>query len=50
MLKTLQKATLLTVAIDITGKQESIRTQTVAKWQANKVNWPKEPAVFLFLA
>jgi 16S rRNA (cytidine1402-2'-O)-methyltransferase len=50
MLKTLQKTTLLTVAIDITGKQESIKTQTVAKWQANKVNWPKEPAVFLFLA
>jgi len=50
MLKTLQKTTLLTVAIDITGKQESIRTQTVAKWQSSKVNWPKEPAVFLFLA
>jgi len=50
MLKTLQKTTLLTVAIDITGKQESIKTQTIAKWQSNKVNWPKEPAVFLFLA
>ena len=50
LLKTLQKTTLLTVAIDITGKQESIRTQTIAKWQSNKVAWPKEPAVFLFLA
>lgn len=50
LLKTLQKSTLLTVAIDITGKQESIRTLTIAKWQSNKVNWPKEPAVFLFLA
>jgi 16S rRNA (cytidine1402-2'-O)-methyltransferase len=50
MLKTLQKTTLLTVAIDITGKQESIKTQSVAKWQSNKVNWPKEPAVFLFVA
>jgi 16S rRNA (cytidine1402-2'-O)-methyltransferase len=50
MLKTLQKTTLLTVAIDITGKNESIRTQTVAKWQSNKITWPKEPAVFLFLA
>jgi 16S rRNA (cytidine1402-2'-O)-methyltransferase len=50
LLKTLQKTTVLTVAIDITGKQESIRTQTVAKWQSNKAAWPKEPAVFLFLA
>ena len=50
LLKTLQKTTLLTVAIDITGKQESVRTLTIAKWQSNKVNWPKEPAVFLLLA
>jgi 16S rRNA (cytidine1402-2'-O)-methyltransferase len=50
MLKTLQKTTQLTVAIDITGKQESIRTQTVGMWQSNKATWPKQPAVFLFLA
>ena len=35
-LKTLQKTTLLTVAIDITGKGESIRTQTIGKWQSSK--------------
>jgi len=50
LLKTLQKTTLLTVAIDITGKQESIRTQTIAQWQMLKMTWPKHPAVFLFLA
>jgi 16S rRNA (cytidine1402-2'-O)-methyltransferase len=50
MLKTLEKPTLLTVAIDITGKAESIQTRTIAKWQSNKAMWPKEPAVFLFLA
>lgn len=50
MLKTLQKTTLLTVAIDITGKSESIKTQSVARWQSSKATWPKEPAVFLFLA
>lgn len=50
MLKTLQKTTLLTVAIDITGKTESIKTQPIAKWQSSKPIWPKEPAVFLFLA
>jgi len=50
LLKTLQKSTQLTVAIDITGKQESIRTQTVGKWLSGKQTWPKEPAVFLFLS
>lgn len=50
LLKTLQNTTLLTVAIDITGKAESIRTQTIGQWQSSKQSWPKEPAVFLFLA
>jgi len=50
LLKTLQKTTLLTVAIDITGTQESIKTLTVAQWQSAKPSWPKQPAVFLFLA
>jgi 16S rRNA (cytidine1402-2'-O)-methyltransferase len=49
-LKTLQKTTMLTVAVDITGKNESILTQSVGKWQSVKVSWPKEPAVFLFLS
>jgi len=50
LLKTLQKTTLLTVAVDITGTQESICTQSIGKWQSMKASWPKEPAVFLFLA
>ncbi len=50
LLKTLQKTTLLTVAIDITGKEESIKTQSIGKWQSSKITWPKQPAVFLFLA
>jgi 16S rRNA (cytidine1402-2'-O)-methyltransferase len=50
MLKTLQRSTLLTVAIDITGMHESIRTQSITGWQSNKATWPKQPAVFLFLA
>jgi 16S rRNA (cytidine1402-2'-O)-methyltransferase len=50
MLKSLQKNTLLTVAIDITGKEESIRTQTIGQWLLVKTMWPKQPAVFLFLA
>jgi 16S rRNA (cytidine1402-2'-O)-methyltransferase len=50
LLKTLQKTTLLTVAIDITGQQENIRTLTIAQWQSARTTWPKQPAVFLFLA
>jgi 16S rRNA (cytidine1402-2'-O)-methyltransferase len=50
LLKTLQKTTLLTVAIDITGQHEKIRTQTIAQWQSSKITWLKQPAVFLFLA
>lgn len=49
-LKTLHKSTLFTVAIDLTGKGESIRTQTIGKWLSEKTSWPKEPAVFLFLS
>ncbi|HEX8061191.1 MAG TPA: SAM-dependent methyltransferase, partial [Cyclobacteriaceae bacterium] len=50
MLKTLQKSTLLTVAIDVTGPHESIQTQTIGRWLLGKATWPKQPAVFLFLA
>jgi 16S rRNA (cytidine1402-2'-O)-methyltransferase len=40
----------LTVALDLTGKQESIVTHTIAEWKRRKQEWPKLPAVFLFLA
>lgn len=48
LLKNLHSKTRLTVALDITGEGESIRTQYVGQWK--KENWPKIPAVFLFLA
>lgn len=50
LLKNLQPETRLTVALDITGKQELIRTLNVEQWKKQKENWPKTPAVFLFLA
>ena len=50
MLKTLQKETLLTVALDVTGKDEQIITQSIGQWQSKKYTWPKSPAVFLFHA
>lgn len=50
LLKNLQTETRLCIAIDITGKNEMIRTQTVRHWRDNKPNLGKFPAVFLFQA
>lgn len=50
LLKTLQMETQLTVALEVTGISESIQTRSVNEWKKNKPNWPKSPAVFLFLA
>lgn len=50
LLKTLQHETQLTVALEVTGISESIRTLSVNEWKKIKPNWPKSPAVFLFLA
>lgn len=50
LLKSLQSETRLTVALDVTGNHELIRTLKVEQWKKQKENWPKTPAVFLFLA
>lgn len=49
-LKTLHLETKLTVALDLTGLHEFVRTLTIEQWKKQKQNWPKSPAVFLFLA
>jgi len=49
-LKNLHAETRLTIALDITGQHESIRTLKIKDWKKQKENWPKTPAVFLFLA
>jgi 16S rRNA (cytidine1402-2'-O)-methyltransferase len=49
LIKTLSPATSLTIAIDLTGPQEAIRTSTVAEWRKIEHVFPKLPAVFLFL-
>jgi 16S rRNA (cytidine1402-2'-O)-methyltransferase len=49
-LKNLHSETRLTVALDMTGAHELIRTLKVEQWKKEKENWPKVPAVFLFLA
>lgn len=50
LVKNLSPNTRLTVALDITGQQEVITTQPVSVWKSRSVEWPKAPAVFLFLA
>lgn len=50
LLKNLHPATKLTVALDVTGKNETVTTKTVSAWKINLIEWPKAPAVFLFLA
>jgi 16S rRNA (cytidine1402-2'-O)-methyltransferase len=46
----LHPATLLTVASDVTGKLEFIRTMTIAGWRKKSRQIGKQPTVFLFLA
>jgi 16S rRNA (cytidine1402-2'-O)-methyltransferase len=50
LIKNLNPETLLCVAVEVTGKGESILTQTVSRWRKASATWPKAPAIFLFLA
>lgn len=50
LLKSLQDQTLLCVALDVMGKEESILTLPIKTWRSMNVTFPKTPAVFLFLA
>lgn len=49
-IKNLQANTRLTIAVDLTGKNQYIRTLKTEQWRKEKQLWPKAPAVFLFLA
>lgn len=46
----LQDDTLLTVALGVTGPDQFIQTRTVREWRQQLPQFPKTPAVFLFLA
>lgn len=50
LLQNLMPETLLCIALDVTGENEFIRTQTVRDWQGQTFELPRNPAVFLFLA
>jgi 16S rRNA (cytidine1402-2'-O)-methyltransferase len=49
-IKVLQDDTMLTVALEVTGPNQFIRTRTVREWREKTAEFPKAPAVFLFLA
>jgi len=49
-IKNLHSETRLTVAIDLTGKDELVKTMPVREWSTQKPIWPKSPAIFMFLA
>ena len=50
LLKSCTHSTKLCIAVDITGKNEWIRTKTIAEWQKNKMDIHKRPAIFLLYA
>lgn len=50
LLRNLMPETQLCLALDITGENEFILTQSVKNWRLKTVELPKNPAVFLFLA
>jgi 16S rRNA (cytidine1402-2'-O)-methyltransferase len=50
LLKHLTPETSLCIAVDVTGENEFILTQSVKKWRGKVPTLPKNPAVFLFLA
>jgi 16S rRNA (cytidine1402-2'-O)-methyltransferase len=50
LIKNLSDSTLMTIAVDVTGSSEFIKTMTIANWRKESVEPPKLPAVFLFLA
>jgi len=50
LLQSLNGSTQLSIALDLTGKNEFIKTQSVSEWKKNIPQLPKEPAVLLFLS
>lgn len=50
LLSSLNLQTRLCLAINLTGAEEKIITKTVAEWRKVKIDFQKDPAVFLFLA
>jgi len=47
LLKTCKPSTRLCLAIDLTGKNEWIKTKTIAEWKKESLDIHKRPAIFL---
>lgn len=47
LLKYVNGDILLTIAIDITGEKEFVKTKSISEWGNNKNNLPKSPCVFI---
>jgi 16S rRNA (cytidine1402-2'-O)-methyltransferase len=50
LIGTLTHQTELCIALDLTGTDELIKTRTVKDWLTQRIELPKKPAVYLFLA
>jgi 16S rRNA (cytidine1402-2'-O)-methyltransferase len=50
LLKHLNHETQVCIAMDLTGESEYIATKRVKEWKMQTFEWPKKPAIFLFLA
>lgn len=50
ILKNCKSSTRLCIACDLTGKEEWIKTKTIADWVKVKIDIHKRPAIFLLLA
>jgi 16S rRNA (cytidine1402-2'-O)-methyltransferase len=50
LLNCLAADTRLHISLNITGPSPIIKTQAVRHWRQQPIAWPKEPAVFMFLA
>ena len=48
LLNSLKPTMLLTIAVDINGFNENIRTKSVGEWKVAKPTLPKLPSLFLF--
>ncbi len=50
ILKNCKASTQLCIAVDLTGKNEWVKTKTIAEWQQHKPDIHKRPAIFLIHA
>jgi len=50
LLKNCKPTTMLCIAVDLTGKNEWIKTKSIGDWKKEKTDIHKRPAIFLLLA